>query len=143
MKDAKAQEVTRQPAAISGHQAASGLRITTGAILEQRKLPNLPPIDRGFLLPQDTLRQVMTVEENIDFIKSQIAVFHTMERENVRLVAARRSQVAALREEVSEIRDRVRSVRASLIPSQRFGTNGGVHPVPGGKGQSKTNLSRC
>lgn len=72
------------------------------------------------LLPQDTLQQVMTVEENIDFIKAQIAVFQTMERDNVRIVAAKRSQVAALREEVSELRERVRSVRTSLISDARL-----------------------
>jgi hypothetical protein len=72
------------------------------------------------LLPQDGLQQVMTVEENIAFIKAQIEVFSAMQTENLRLVNARVAQVEALRTEVSDIRERIRNLRATLVADARL-----------------------
>lgn len=71
------------------------------------------------LLPQDTTDVPMTIEENIDFIKSQKSLFEKMLAEAEHSINEHERMLGALRKELSTFYEQIRAAKQSLVADNR------------------------
>ncbi|MBN2559485.1 MAG: hypothetical protein JXQ75_00955 [Phycisphaerae bacterium] len=71
------------------------------------------------LIAQEHIVQPMSVNDNIDFIKEQIATYKTVHGNSLRALGVNHRQLAALRREVDETRRAIRAMKATLTSDER------------------------
>ena len=94
-----------------------------GAVLPQGFLTDCPSCHRPLadsLLPATTKFNAMSVEDNVEFLKEQIATFEALEGESRRLVMAHNARVSVTRETNSNLRSDIRSIKKSLSADERM-----------------------
>lgn len=69
---------------------------------------------KDVLLPQDSPATPMTLEENIAFLKDQIATFSAMRRDSVDILEAKDRQVSAIQEKIRDLSSQVRALKRTL-----------------------------
>ena len=72
------------------------------------------------LLPVQVEQKVMSVQENIEFLKEQRKTFQLVQVNAERVVNGRQLQIQAAHEEVNQLRERIRALRQTLIADGRI-----------------------
>lgn len=67
------------------------------------------------LLPQNESQRLMTVEENLNFIHSQIETFATIRQASLKSLTAKRRRMDALKARASDLRATIRAIRQTLV----------------------------
>lgn len=71
------------------------------------------------LLPQDISEVPMTVDENIELIKSQISLFRKMKSSIEKRLADREQMLIALRKELNSVFEQIRTAKQALVSDNR------------------------
>jgi len=74
----------------------------------------------GSLLIQVQSGTLMTVEENIEFIRSQSVTFESMRRDAQAVLDAKRQKLRSIQNRVEELRTQIRTQKASLVSDARM-----------------------
>ncbi len=74
----------------------------------------------GSLLIQSQSGALMTVEENIAFIRSQLVTFESMRRDTQAVLDAKRQRVRSMQTRVEELRAQIRTQKATLVSDARM-----------------------
>lgn len=69
------------------------------------------------LLPQTSAEQPMSIEDNIDFIKSQMKLFARLRGSSEAVIAQKEAELASARSELDTIRSKIRAIRETLTMS--------------------------
>lgn len=95
----------------------------TGEIQVIAKLANCPvcasSVD-GSILSQDVQRHLMSVEENLEFLKDELKTVEYLRENNEREKALKVLEQDAIRETSVEVREKIRSLKESLMEDSRL-----------------------
>src|SRR5207249_2893774 len=98
---------------LRGYGATSGLKVTTGFC------PTCHQSTKDSLLNQQQEGAVMSLEENIEYIRSQIQTFSKMQTRALGSVKAKQRRLEATQNHAAELRSQVRILKRTLVTDGR------------------------